>query len=75
MPSRNLSDLDPATDARNCRWRDLGAHASYTCAFPYHVVSQEDLDAGHFTPVTEWTSTSGGTVTAVGHTGERVALD
>ncbi|MFI9604636.1 exo-alpha-sialidase [Streptomyces sp. NPDC052043] len=75
VPSGNLSDLDPATDVRNCRWRDLGAHASYTCAFPYHVVSQEDLDAGHFTPVTEWTSTSGGTVTVVGHTGERVALD
>ncbi|MFJ5155670.1 exo-alpha-sialidase [Streptomyces sp. NPDC088353] len=75
VPSGNLDDLDPAADARNCRWRGLAARASYTCAFPYHVVSQEDLDAGHFTPVTEWTSTSDDTVTVVGHTGERVELN
>ncbi|MEU6009601.1 exo-alpha-sialidase [Streptomyces sp. NPDC047453] len=74
VPSGNLKDLDPAADSRNCRWRGLAAHASYTCSFPYHVVSQEDLDAGHFTPVTEWTSTSDDTVTVVGHTGGRVEL-
>ncbi|MGW3509123.1 hypothetical protein [Streptomyces sp. NPDC000994] len=74
VPSGNLKDLDPAADSRNCRWRGLAAHASYTCAFPYHVVSQEDLDAGHFTPVTEWTSTSDDTVIVVRHTGERVEL-
>ncbi|MFF4762050.1 hypothetical protein [Streptomyces sp. NPDC001292] len=58
------------------RWRGLGAHASYTCSFPYRVVYQEDLDAGHFTPVTEWTSTSDDTVTVtvVRHTGRRVEL-
>ncbi|MFB7456788.1 exo-alpha-sialidase [Streptomyces sp. NPDC056188] len=74
VPSGNLRDLDPAADSRNCRWRGLAAHASYTCAFPYHVVSQEDLDADHFTPVTEWASTSDDTVTVVGHAGERVEL-
>ncbi|WP_181446935.1 exo-alpha-sialidase [Streptomyces sp. NTH33] len=74
VPSGNLRDLDPAVDSRNCRWRGLGANASYTCSFPYHVVSQEDLDAGYFTPVTEWTSSSGDTVTVVEHVGERIEL-
>ncbi len=74
VPTGNLDDLDPAVDTRNCRWRNLAADASYTCAFPYHVVSQADLDAGHFTPKTTWTSTSGDTVTVVEHAGPRVEL-
>jgi sialidase-1 len=74
VPSGNLEDFDPRTDTRNCRYRMLAADASYTCGFPYHVVTQEDLDAGHFTPRTTWTSTSGDTVTTVEHTGQRVDL-
>lgn len=74
VPSGNLEDFDPKTDTRNCRWRTLAPDASYTCAFPYHVVTQDDLSAGHFTPRTTWTSTSGITVTTVEHTGERVEL-
>lgn len=73
-PSGNLEDFDPATAARNCRWRGLAADASYTCTTPYHVVTQEDLTAGHFTPRSSWTSTSGNTVTVVEHTGERINL-
>ncbi|MFF3288082.1 exo-alpha-sialidase [Streptomyces sp. NPDC003023] len=74
VPSGNLEDLDPRTHTRNCRYRTLAANASYTCGFPYHVVTQDDLTAGHFTPRSTWTSTSGSTVTVVEHTGERVDL-
>lgn len=70
----NLRDLDPAVDARNCRWQNLSAGADYTCGFPYHEVTQEDLDRGYFVPTTTWTSTSGGEVTTVEHEGERVEL-
>ncbi len=75
VPSGNLSDLDPSVDARNCRWRNLAAQEDYTCAFPYHVVTQADLDAGQFTPVTTWTSTSGEDVTTVKVVGDTVALE
>ncbi|WP_406380493.1 exo-alpha-sialidase [Streptomyces sp. NBC_01618] len=74
VPSGNLKDFDPKTDSRNCRYRTLQANASYTCDFPYHVVTQDDLTAGHFTPRSTWTSTSGDTVTVVEHDGERVEL-
>ncbi|XKK60652.1 exo-alpha-sialidase [Streptomyces sp. ARC32] len=74
VPSGNLRDFDPQTDSRNCRWRNLAANASYTCDLPYHVVTQDDLTAGHFTPRSTWTSTSGATVTVVEHTGEPVDL-
>lgn len=74
VPSGNLRDLDPAVDTRNCRWRNLPANDAYNCTSPYHVVTQEDLDAGSFTPVTTWTSTSGDDVTVVEHEGEMVTL-
>jgi sialidase-1 len=74
VPSGNLRDLDPAVDTRNCRWRNLPAYDAYNCGFPYHVVTQEDLDRGWFEPVTTWTSTSGSDVSVVEHTGQRVAL-
>lgn len=74
VPTGNLRDLDPAVDSRNCRWRNLPAFDAYTCAFPYHVVTQDDLDRGSFTPSTTWTSTSGEDVTVVDHTGPAVNL-
>lgn len=74
VPSGNLRDLDPAVDARNCRWRNLPGLDAYTCSFPYHVVTDEDLDRGYFVPVTTWTSTSGEDVTVVEHEGPRVEL-
>lgn len=74
VPSGNLRDLDPAVDTRNCRWRNLPANDAYNCTSPYHVVTQEDLDAGSFTPVTTWTSTSAEDITVVEHDGETVSL-
>ena len=74
VPTGNLRDLDPAVDSRNCRWRNLGAFGAYTCAFPYHVVTQADLDRGSFTPETTWTSTSGEDVTTVRVDGPTVSL-
>ncbi|SDU78905.1 BNR repeat-like domain-containing protein [Jiangella alkaliphila] len=74
LPTGNLRNLDPAVDAVNCRFRNLAARASYTCTFANHVLTRADLDAGHFTPVTRWTSTSGASVSVVDHTGERVDL-
>lgn len=74
VPTGNLDNLDPAEAAQNCRWCGLGGDASYTCTYARHVVTQDDVDAGGFTPVTTWTSTSGDHVTVVEHEGERVAL-
>lgn len=74
VPIGNLRDLDPAVDTRNCRWRHLPGNDAYNCAFPYHVVTQDDLDRGSFTPVTTWTSTSGEDVTVVEHVGQTVEL-
>ncbi|MFX0539283.1 exo-alpha-sialidase [Ornithinimicrobium sp. Y1847] len=74
VPSGNLRDLDPAVDARNCRWLNLPGNDAYNCHFPYHVVTQDDLDRGYFVPLTTWTSTSGEDVTVVEHEGQRVEL-
>lgn len=74
VPSGNLRDLDPAVDTRNCRWRNLPANDAYNCNFPYHDVTQADLDRGWFQPVTTWTSTSGEDVTVVEHEGPRFEL-
>ncbi|MGQ7786892.1 exo-alpha-sialidase [Nesterenkonia sp. K-15-9-6] len=74
VASGNLRDLDPEQDVRNCRWRNLEGGASYTCGFPYHTVTQEDLDRGSFVPTTTWTSTSGGEVTTIEHEGPAVEL-
>lgn len=70
----NLRNLDPSY-AQNCRWRNLAPYASYTCGFPNHVITSADLDRGHFTPTTTWTSTSGDHVTVVEHEGPTVKLD
>ncbi|WP_157002391.1 sialidase family protein [Agromyces laixinhei] len=74
VPTGNLAGLDPAQGTPNCRWLNLAAGGSYTCTFAHHVVTQADLDAGSFTPVTTWTSTSGSDVTVVPHTGATVEL-
>ncbi|MFD4422682.1 exo-alpha-sialidase [Agromyces sp. NPDC058484] len=74
VPTGNLASLDPAQGSPNCRWINLAAGGSYTCTTAHHVVTQADLDAGSFTPVTTWTSTSGSYVTVVEHTGETVEL-
>lgn len=73
-PQGNLRGLDPAVDARNCRWRGLAAGAQYTCSSAHHVVTQEDLDRGSFTPITTWTSVSGEDTTVVEHRAEAVSL-
>ncbi|MEL4506122.1 exo-alpha-sialidase [Luteococcus sp. H138] len=73
-PTGNLRGLDPAVDAKNCRWRGLAAGAQYTCSSAYHVVTQEDLDRGSFTPITTWTSVSGGDTTVVEHRAQAVPL-
>lgn len=65
VPSGNLEDFDPATAKKNCRYSTLGGKKSYDCPFPYHVVTQEDLDKGSFTPETTWVSTSGSDVTTI----------
>lgn len=65
VPTGNLENLDPNNARQNCRYRQLGGNASYTCTFPFHVVTQADLDAGSFTPHTSWVSTSGSDVTTV----------
>nr|WP_279303165.1 NEW3 domain-containing protein [Nocardioides currus] len=70
----NLRDLDPAVDARNCRWRNLPGAGAYSCTSAYHLVTQADLDRGSFTPLTTWTSTSGDDVTTVEHAGPAVSL-
>lgn len=73
VPDGNLENLAPSY-AQNCRWRNLSAWASYTCAFPFHRLTEQDFAAGHFTPTTRWTSTSGSVVSVVEHVGERVNL-
>ena len=74
VPTGNLRNLDPADYAQNCRYRSLPGSASYTCTFAHHVVTQEDLDRGSFTPLTTWTSTSGEDVTVVEVNGPAVEL-
>jgi len=73
-PTGDLQSFDPANGAPNCRYRNLGARASYTCTSARHTITQADVDAGHFTPRTTWTSTSGATVTTVEHSGPSVNL-
>ncbi|WP_420176149.1 exo-alpha-sialidase [Luteococcus sp. OSA5] len=65
VPSGNLRGLDPAVDARNCRYTNLKGKGSYTCTSAHHVLTQEDLAAGAFTPEVTWVSTSGADVTTV----------
>ncbi|MGO3813930.1 MAG: exo-alpha-sialidase [Cellulosimicrobium funkei] len=71
-PTGNLERFDPAQGAPNCRYRNLGARAAYTCTSARHTITQADLDAGFFAPRTTWTSTSGTTVTTVEHEGPGV---
>ncbi|MFW0185457.1 exo-alpha-sialidase [Rothia sp. CCM 9418] len=37
-------------NAPNCRWRNLGADATYVCKTAGHTVTQEDIDRGYFIP-------------------------
>lgn len=74
VPTGNLDRLDPADGAPNCRWRGLEGDADYTCTTASHTVTEEDVTAGGFTPVTTWTSTSGDSETVVEHEGPRVDL-
>lgn len=74
VPTGNLRGLDPAADTQNCRYRNLPGGADYRCTFPYHVITQADLDGGSFTPQTTWTSMAGADRTDIEHTGERVPL-
>ncbi|WP_265521469.1 sialidase family protein [Oerskovia flava] len=71
-PTGNLERFDPVSGAPNCRYRNLPARGSYTCTSARRTLTQADLDAGHFTPQTTWTSTSGTDVTTVEHTGQSV---
>lgn len=65
VPTRNLRGPDPAVDARNCRYTNLKGKGSYPCTSAHHVLTQEDLAAGAFTPEVTWVSTSGADVTTV----------
>ncbi|MEL4356335.1 MULTISPECIES: exo-alpha-sialidase [unclassified Luteococcus] len=73
-PTGNLRGLDPAVDAKNCRYRSLAAGAQYTCTSAYHLITQADLDAGSFTPATTWNSTSGEDLTTVELRGQTVTF-
>lgn len=72
--SGNLSPLAPEGPG-NCRWRNLRAGESYTCATPRYTVTGEDLERGYFIPESTWELTSTGldpvTITV---TGEKVWL-
>ncbi|MBD8063688.1 exo-alpha-sialidase [Actinomycetaceae bacterium Sa1BUA1] len=56
--SSNLAGFNPP-EAPNCRWQNLQPGSSYTCTSAYRVLTQEDLDAGSFTPQTTWTALRG----------------
>ncbi|WP_449373930.1 M66 family metalloprotease [Arthrobacter psychrolactophilus] len=43
-----------ADGAVNCRYINLAAGASYTCATAKHTVTAEELDSGYFLPTTSW---------------------
>lgn len=45
-----------SSPAGNCRYGNLAAESSYTCATPRHTVTPEELADGFFTPLSTWTS-------------------
>lgn len=61
--SGNFTPLVPA-GAGNCRYTNLAAGASYTCATPKHTVTAAEVAAGAFTPDTTWQVSSTSTSTA-----------
>lgn len=74
VPSGNLRNLDPADGAPNCRWLNLPGNDGYNCASANHIVTEADIERGHFTPETLWEiQGSDGTYT-IEHTGQRVEL-
>ncbi|GGL86779.1 exo-alpha-sialidase [Glutamicibacter protophormiae] len=44
------------SDAGNCRYSNLAAGASYSCATPRHTVTEAELSDGFFVPKTTWTA-------------------
>lgn len=44
------------SDAGNCRYSNLAAGASYSCATPRHTVTEAELADGFFVPQTTWTA-------------------
>lgn len=58
--SGNFSPLAPS-GAGNCRYRNLPAGASYTCATPKHTVTAAEAAQGYFIPDTRWTVASAST--------------
>ncbi|MFE7504693.1 exo-alpha-sialidase [Promicromonospora sp. NPDC057488] len=72
VPTGNLDSLNPSQSAQNCRYLNLPAQRSYTCAFASHTVTAADVAARSFTPSTTWTSSSGGTSTVVDRVGPAV---
>lgn len=66
--------VQPAGELTIERGATASTQDAYTCAFPSHVISQADLDAGSFTPQTTWTSTAGEDVTVVVVNGPAVTL-
>ncbi|MBP2412992.1 sialidase-1 [Arthrobacter stackebrandtii] len=47
----------------NCRYRNLGAGAGYTCTTAKRVVTAEDVANGFFSPVTQWAVEAAGSAT------------
>ncbi|MCM3660959.1 exo-alpha-sialidase [Georgenia satyanarayanai] len=56
--SANLEGFNPP-GAPNCRFQNLAPGTSYTCTTGYRTLTQDDLDAGSFTPQTSWTALRG----------------
>ena len=44
------------SDAGNCRYSNLAAGTSYSCATPRHTVTEAELADGFFVPKTTWTA-------------------
>lgn len=60
-----------------CSWANLPAKDRYTCNFPSHTVTADDLAAGEFTPRTMWLIDSVGSENRLGtisHDGPTVRL-
>lgn len=53
VPNGNLAGFSRPSPP-NCGYQNLGANGSYTCTSAYHTITQADLDAGSFTPVSTW---------------------
>ncbi|MPV48456.1 hypothetical protein GCG21_00215 [Pseudactinotalea sp. HY160] len=60
VPDGTLEGFDPDDGAPNCRYRALPTDGGYECTTAFHVVTQADLDAGEFAPVTSWDAREGG---------------